>query len=110
VRVPRRKPRTASVGVFGVGHYTYWKQFDGLLDEMRSKMDALVNKIKACGVQVTNFGLIDSAQGASALQPRLKAAGLDLIFCDMVHMPHRRPSGFSFANSTCRSYLLRSSR
>ena len=34
-RIPRRKKRTANVGVFGVGHYTYWAQFDGLLDEMQ---------------------------------------------------------------------------
>ncbi len=24
-RIARRKKRTANIGVFGVGHYTYWK-------------------------------------------------------------------------------------
>jgi type IV secretion system protein VirB4 len=33
---------------------------------------------------VTNFGLIDQAKGAYALVPQLKAADLDLVFCDMV--------------------------
>ena len=33
---------------------------------------------------MTDFGLIDNAQGAYALLPKLKAADLDLIFCDMV--------------------------
>ena len=83
-RIARRKKRTANVGIFGVGHYTYWKQFDGLLDEMHQKLDVLVGKVKAQDVSVANFGLIDNAQGAYALLPRLKAADLDLIFCDMV--------------------------
>ena len=34
VRIPRRRPRTANVGLFGVGHYTYWGQFEGLRDEL----------------------------------------------------------------------------
>lgn len=83
-RIPRRKKRTANIGIFGVGHYTYWKQFEGLLDEMHQKLDVLVGRVKAQDVQVTNFGMIDNAQGAYALLPKLKAAELDLIFCDMV--------------------------
>ncbi len=84
VRVPRRKPRAANIGIFGVGHYTYWKQFDGLLDEMHRKLDVFVGKVKAQDVSVTNFGMIDNAQGAYALVRKLKAANLDLLFCDMV--------------------------
>ncbi|OGV61263.1 MAG: arabinose isomerase [Lentisphaerae bacterium RIFOXYA12_FULL_48_11] len=84
VRIPRRKPRTANIGVFGVGHYTYWSQFEGLKDELIDKMDVLVKRVKAQDVKVTNFGLIDNAQGAFELLPKLKAANLDLIFCDMV--------------------------
>ncbi|MDD4872276.1 MAG: L-fucose/L-arabinose isomerase family protein [Kiritimatiellae bacterium] len=83
-RIKRRKPRTANVGIFGVGHYTYWSQFEGLRDELISKMDILVKRVQAQDVQVTNFGLIDNAEGAFKLLPKLKAANLDLIFCDMV--------------------------
>ena len=35
--VARRKPRSANVGVFGVGFHKYWPQFDGLLDELVQK-------------------------------------------------------------------------
>jgi len=84
MRVPRRKIRTAKIGIFGVGHYNYWPQFPGLLDEMHHKLDVLVDKVRRSEVEVTNFGMIDNAQGAYALLPKLKAAGLDLIFCDMV--------------------------
>ena len=64
MRVARRKPRTANVGIFGDGHYNYRPQFDGLLEEMHGKIAVLVQKVAACGVEVTNFGLVDDARGA----------------------------------------------
>jgi L-arabinose isomerase len=84
MKIPRRKPLTAKVGIFGVGHYNYWPQFPGLLDEMHRKLDHLVKKVEAHGVAVTNFGMVDNALGASELLPKLKAADLDLVFVDMV--------------------------
>jgi len=82
--IPRRKPLTARIGVFGVGHHTYWKQFDGLLDEMHRKLSLLESKVRARGVEVLSLGLVDNAKTAYALRDKLKAAQLDLIFCDMV--------------------------
>jgi L-arabinose isomerase len=84
MKVQRRKPRTAKVGIFSVGYHVYWNQFPGLLDELMRKADALVRKVEACGVTVENFGMVDKAQDAYALLPRLKAADRDLVFCDMV--------------------------
>ncbi len=84
MNIERRRELTANVGIFGVGHHTYWNQFDGLLDEMHGKLDAFVQKVQANGVQVTNFGLIDDARSAYAALPKLKSAPLDLLFCDMV--------------------------
>ncbi len=83
-RIARRKPRTARIGVFGVGYHVYWDQFPGLLDELTTKLDVLVGKVATTGVSVTNFGMVDKAQAAYALLPKLKAADLDLVFCDMV--------------------------
>lgn len=82
--VARRKPLNARIGVFGVGHHTYWPQFPGLLEEMRRKMEIFCAKVRACGVEVADFGLVDNARAAYALRDRLKAADPDLIFCDMV--------------------------
>lgn len=82
--IPRRKPLTARVGLFGVGHYTYWKQFDGLLDEMHRKLGVFESKLSTCGVEVLNFGMVDTAKAAYALRDRIRAAQLDLVFCDMV--------------------------
>lgn len=84
VRIPRRKKRTANIGIFGVGHHTYWAQFPGLLDDLKAKLAKLVKKVEAQDVEVTSFGMVDNAQTAYALLPKLKAANLDLIFCDMV--------------------------
>jgi L-arabinose isomerase len=84
IRVSRRKPRTARVGVFGVGFHAYWPQFDGLLDELRAKLAALVGKVESHGVEVLDFGIVDDAESAYALLPRLKGADLDLVFCDML--------------------------
>jgi len=90
MQVTRRKPLSARIGVFGVGHGVYWDQFPGLLDEMNRKLgefcDLVTNREKnqACESEILNFGLIDSEQKAAALIPRLKAADLDLIFVNMV--------------------------
>ena len=32
--IARIRPRTARIGIFGVGHDTYWNQFPGLLDNL----------------------------------------------------------------------------
>lgn len=82
--IPRRKPLRANVGVFGVGHYAYWPQFDGLLDELKSKQNRFIEKLKTHGVCVADFGIVDDAKSAYALLPKLKAADLDLLFCDML--------------------------
>jgi len=83
-RISRRKPRSARIGVFGVGFHVYWPQFEGLLDELRGKLDTLVARVKDSGAEVFDFGIVDDAPSAYALLPRLKAADLDLVFCDML--------------------------
>jgi L-arabinose isomerase len=82
--VARRKPRTANVGILGVGFHKYWPQFDRLLEEMKRKLEIFVNKVKRSQVQATNFGMVDDAASAYAMLGRLKAADLDLVFCDML--------------------------
>jgi len=83
-RIPRRKPRAARIGLFGVGYHVYWGQFPGLLDELLAKLAVLERRVAATGATVVNFGMVDKAQDAYALLPELKAADLDLVFCDMV--------------------------
>lgn len=84
MRVARRRPRSAKVGIFGVGFHKYWPQFEGLLEELSRKLEILVQRVAAHGVHVENFGIVDDARSAYALVPRLQASSLDLIFCDML--------------------------
>ncbi len=82
--VEGRKPLTANVGIFGVGHSTYWDQFPGLLEELMGYLDVFEKQVRGNGVETVNFGMVDDAKSAYATVKRLKAADLDLIFCDML--------------------------
>ncbi len=82
--IVRRKQTIARIGVFGVGYYKYWDQFDGLLDALKEKQIVFLDKLQKNDVDVVDFGLIDNVKSAYELVPALKAANLDLIFCDML--------------------------
>lgn len=84
MQIERRKPLAARVGVVGVGHHTYWAQFEGLLDDMHRKLTAFEAKLSSNGVEAVPFGLLDNAETAFAALPKMKAADLDLLFVDMV--------------------------
>lgn len=82
--IPRRKALTANIGVFGVGYWKYWEQFEGLHDELIDKQNTFVKMLDKYEVKVTDFGMIDDAESAYDLVPKIKAGNLDLIFCDML--------------------------
>lgn len=84
MKVQRIRPLTAKVGVIGIGHHVYWPQFEGLLEEMHRKQAVLGDLLRAEGVEVTDFGLVDSAQSSYERLPLIKAADLDVLFVDMV--------------------------
>ena len=83
MKVERRKPLTANVGIVAVGHHTYWAQFDGLLDELLSKRDVFADKVRRNGVNVIDLGMVDRAEAAYTVLPKVGASDLDLLF---VHM------------------------
>ena len=84
MNVKRRKKRTANIGIFGVGFHKYWPQFDGLLDELKQKLNIFTERVKTHQVNVTSFGIADDAASAYEMLPKLKAADLDLVFCHML--------------------------
>jgi L-arabinose isomerase len=79
-----RKASKARIGVFGVGFHKYWPQFDGLLADLLKKQEVFIQKLDNHDVEVVDFGMIDNVDRAYKLVPELKAANLDLIFCDML--------------------------
>jgi L-arabinose isomerase len=84
IKIDRLKPLMANVGVIGVGHKSYWPQFDGLLDELKNKLQVFHDLVEQNDVTVFNFGISDCAETAYKLVPQIKAANLDLLFVDMI--------------------------
>jgi len=84
LKIERRKPLTANVGVVSVGLDTYWGQCPGLKEEMNEKTSKFVKKIGQYGLNVTDFGLVSNSAESYAAVPAMKAADLDLLFVDMV--------------------------
>ena len=84
MKIERRKPLAANVGIISVGLDTYWKQFPGLLDKMNEKTARLVAMLQPLSVRISDFGMIDNAGKAYEKLPEIKAADLDLLFVDMV--------------------------
>jgi len=84
--IERKKKLSARIGIFGVGHTTYWEQFDGLLDELMGYHKVLKEYILSCetGLELVDFGMNDCAETAYALVKQLKSSDLDLIFCNML--------------------------
>ena len=60
--IERKKPRYAKIGVFDVSHAVYNEQFPGLYDNIAKYHADLVKMIKENGVDVVDFGMIDSSE------------------------------------------------
>ena len=84
MKIERRRPLDAKVGVLGVGHHRYWAQFAGLLERMHAKQAQFIQRVQAYGVRVVDFGLVDDFQSAYAALDKIRQANLDLLFVDMV--------------------------
>ena len=84
MHIARRKPLIANIGVLGVGHHTYWRQFEGLYEKLEEKQAYLITKLDKFGVNITSYGIADKAQHAYELVPKIKGADLDLLFVDML--------------------------
>ena len=84
LQLTRRKQTIPRIGLFGVGYWKYWPQFEGLKDAMLEKQDVFIQKLQQHQADIIDFGMIDDAASAYVLVPKLKAANLDLIFCDML--------------------------
>ena len=79
-----RQSSPIRIGVFGVGYDKYWEQFPGLYHEMILKQEKFIRKIPEKGIEVIDFGMIDSPAKAYEAVKELSGANLDLIFCDML--------------------------
>lgn len=82
--ITRKKKREARVGIFAVAHATYWAQFDGLEKNIMGFHSDFVKSVEKNGVEVIDFGMIDSSEKAYAAVKKIMASDVDILFCNMV--------------------------
>ncbi len=82
--IPRLRKGTARVGVFAVGHTTYWSQFEGLLENLMGFYGTFRDMVGGDGIEVVDFGMIDDSASAYAALAEIRKSELDILFCDMV--------------------------
>ncbi|MBO5788576.1 MAG: arabinose isomerase, partial [Clostridia bacterium] len=82
--IERKHPRQARIGIFAVAHATYWAQFPGLEDNIMGYHRDFCDKVRGMGVEVVDFGMVDENSRAYEILPEMKAANVDVLFCNMV--------------------------
>lgn len=80
----RKKSRTARIGIFAVAHNTYFKQFQGLYENLMGYHKAFCDMVEENQVEFVDLGIIDDSEKAYAAAERLQAENVDLIFCNMI--------------------------
>ena len=68
------------IGLFGIGLETYWDQFDGLLDNLKTYQDEINDKIASFGVEVYNAGIVDNPTKAIEVANFLKKENIQVVF------------------------------
>jgi len=82
--IERLKKRNAKIGIFAVAHGTYWAQFPGLQETLTGFHGEFCDKVKQNDVEMVDFGIIDTSEKAYDAVGKMKSAGLDLLFCNMI--------------------------
>ena len=82
--IDRIKTEPPRIGIFGVGHKSYWRQFPGLLDNLMGYHEQLGNMVAAHPLQLTDYGMVDTSQAAYDALDKIRADRLDLLFCNML--------------------------
>lgn len=82
--IERKKKRTARIGIFAVAHAVYWQQFEGLEANIMGYHKEFCDMVTSQDVEVIDFGMIDSSEKAYAAVPKILAANVDVLFCNMV--------------------------
>jgi L-arabinose isomerase len=69
------------IGIFGTGLDTYWAQFDGLLDNLKSYQQQIATGITArTGAEVVDAGMVDNPDKAVAAASLFAKEEVDMVF------------------------------
>ncbi len=74
-----RKPR---IGIVGMGHFVYWNQFDGLLNELKLKQKELAGYFSN-NVDVIDIGFADDIDSSFVCLKNAQMKDLDALFVMM---------------------------
>jgi L-arabinose isomerase len=71
------------IGLFGIGLDTYWPQFDGLLDKLKSYQAQIRKRLEDYGAEVADAGMVDNPVKAIAAADFFRKAGVDLLLLNI---------------------------
>ncbi len=71
------------IGLFGIGLDTYWPQFDGLLDKLKSYQAQIRKHLEEYGAEVADAGMVDNPVKAIAAADFFREAGVDLLLLNI---------------------------
>lgn len=74
------KSNTIKVGLFGIGLDTYWPQFDGLLEKLKSYQSQISHRIAEYRVEVVDVGMVDNPEKAREAADLLKTQDVEIVF------------------------------
>jgi L-arabinose isomerase len=71
------------IGLFGIGLDTYWPQFEGLHDKLKSSHDKIRQRLEDTGAVVADAGMVDSPQKAIAAAGFFREQSVDLLILNI---------------------------
>ncbi|MBQ8510028.1 MAG: L-fucose/L-arabinose isomerase family protein [Clostridia bacterium] len=74
--------RKTRIGIIGMGHFIYWPQFDGLLDELKQKQVELAGYFSEDS-EVIDLGFVDDVDSSMICLKKALASDLDALFIMM---------------------------
>lgn len=71
------------IGLFGIGLDTYWSQFEGLLDKLKSCQLRIKERLELSGTEVFDAGMVDNPDKAVSAAAFFQISGVDLVFLNI---------------------------
>ncbi|MER3484695.1 MAG: arabinose isomerase, partial [Chloroflexota bacterium] len=69
------------VGIFGIGLAAYWPQFDGLRERLEGYQRTVVTRLRDCGAEVIDAGLVDNVSRAHEAGELFAKERVSLVYC-----------------------------
>ena len=82
--IERKHPLCANAAFFSVVHGVYFNQFEGLQEALSGYHAETVRQVAENGVNVLDYGFIDSNTRAFEVAEKINADQIDVIFCNMI--------------------------